>query len=64
MNEMQTNEDRVIWRAELRQHTHVCSETIRRWLRDGKLPKPDVQLSRRTMGWRLSTLRAAGLDFV
>jgi predicted DNA-binding transcriptional regulator AlpA len=40
----------------------VCSETIRRYMRDEKLPKPDVELSRRTMGWKLSTLRAAGIN--
>lgn len=54
--------DRVIWRRELQAAAHVSSETIRRWMRDAKLPAPDVDLSHRTKGWRVSTLRAAGID--
>lgn len=54
-------EDRVIWRTDLQAQMHVTSETLRRWMRDGKLPKPDVNLSRRTKGWRLSTLHNAGI---
>lgn len=55
--------DIVIWRSELREMLGgVCSETIRLWIKSGKLPPPDVKLSLRTMGWRLSTLRAAGLN--
>jgi hypothetical protein len=56
--------DRVIWRSELKKELNVCSETIRRYLRDKKLPPPDVNLSLRTKGWKLSTLRAAGIHLV
>ncbi len=57
------DQDRLILRAELTELLgQVSSETIRRWLNSGKLPPPDVDLSRRTKGWRLSTLRAAGLN--
>lgn len=56
--------DRVIWRRELQETIDVSSETVRRWLRDGKLPLPDVKLSYRTMGWRMSTLRAAGINLI
>jgi len=55
-------EDRVVWRRELQQAIQVSSETIRRWMLDGKLPEPDVNLSNRTKGWRLSTLRSAGIN--
>lgn len=55
-------EDRVIWRTDLRRQLGVSQETIRRWLKEGTLPKPDVALSRRTLGWRLSTLRQAGIN--
>jgi predicted DNA-binding transcriptional regulator AlpA len=55
-------DDRVIWRPDLQDSMHVSSETVRRWINSGKLPKPDVAMSRRTMGWRLSTLRAAGIN--
>jgi predicted DNA-binding transcriptional regulator AlpA len=60
----QAEPDRVVWRADLCNTLHVCSETIRRYMKEEKLPKPDVQLSRRTMGWKLSTLRAAGINIV
>lgn len=55
-------EDRVVWRRELQLAIKVSSETIRRWMLDGKLPEPDVNLSNRTKGWRLSTLRSAGIN--
>lgn len=60
----ETNEalDRVIWRRELQDTTKVSSETLRRWMKDGKVPKPDVHISNRTVGWRISTLRAAGIN--
>jgi predicted DNA-binding transcriptional regulator AlpA len=56
--------DRVIWRRELQAAACVSSETVRRWMRDGKLPSPDVDLSHRTRGWRVSTLRAAGINLL
>lgn len=59
---MTQEEDRVIWRRELQEATKVSSETMRRWMKSGKLPEPDVNLSNRTKGWRISTLRAAGID--
>lgn len=55
------DQDRLILRGALPAELGVSSETVRRWMRDGKLPKPDVDLSLRTRGWKLSTLRAAGL---
>ena len=54
--------DRMVTRAELAQLLGgVSSETIRRHLKAKKLPPPDVQLSRQTAAWRLSTLQAAGV---
>jgi predicted site-specific integrase-resolvase len=54
--------DRVIWRRELQNEIlHVSSETVRRLMRDGKIPPPDVALSRKIKGWRMSTLRSAGV---
>lgn len=58
---MEETEDRVIWRADLQEQMHVSSETLRRWMLAKKLPPPDVDLSRRTKGWRLSTLHRAGI---
>lgn len=55
-------EDRVIWRTELRElFGNVKSDTVRKWIKAEKLPPPDVKISQRTMGWKLSTLRQYGL---
>lgn len=62
--EPQAAPDRVIWRRELQSTMQVTSETMRRWMNNGRLPKPDVQISRRTSGWKISTLKAAGIDLV
>jgi predicted DNA-binding transcriptional regulator AlpA len=56
--------DRVIWRPDLAAMAGVTSQSIKLWIRSGKLPAPDVALSQKTMGWRLSTLRAAGVNLV
>lgn len=64
MQDKAETSDRVIWRRELQAAASVSSETIRRWMRDGKLPLPDVNLSHRTKGWRVSTLRAAGINLL
>ena len=56
------NDDRVILRRDLTTLLDVCSETVRVWLKAGKLPPPDVNLSRRVQGWRVSTLRAHGIN--
>jgi len=56
------DDDRLILRKDLPGEMRVTTETVRRWLRDGKLPEPDVNLSQRTRGWRLSTLRRAGIN--
>ena len=57
-------EERLVSRADLCKTLDVHSETIRKWLKSGKLPTPDVALSRKTLMWRLSTLRAAGINLV
>ena len=57
-------EDRVIYRRDLCAMLGIGSEALRRWVRDKKLPPPDVAITRRTVGWRLSTLQAAGIGLV
>ena len=57
-----TEQDRVIWRPDLQAACKVSSETIRRWIKAEKLPAPDVAMSRKTMGWKVSTLRSAGIN--
>ncbi len=60
MNTEQT--DRIIYRRELKSTFGVSGETIRRWMRSHRLPDPDVFISQKTLGWKVSTLRAAGID--
>lgn len=54
--------DPVIFRPELMKRLDVCSETIRRYLKAKKLPPPDVAMSARKTGWRMSTLREHGIN--
>lgn len=61
---MPETDDRMVWRKQLTETMGVCSETVRLWLKAGKLPKPDVSVSAKVMGWKLSTLRNAGFDLV
>lgn len=56
--------DRVVYRKELTELLKVSSESIRRYIKRGKLPKPDVELSKHVMGWKLSTLKSAGISLV
>lgn len=56
--------DRVIYRQDLYKEMQISSETVRRWMKSGKLPAPDVAISQKTTGWRLSTLNAAGIGIV
>lgn len=58
----QLDNDRVIWRIDFQSMMQVSGETVRRWMKAGKLPAPDVALSRKTLGWRVSTLRSAGIN--
>lgn len=56
--------DRIIFRSDLCDQLKVGSEAIRRWIKAGKLPAPDVNISLRTRAWRLSTLQAAGINLL
>ena len=55
------NYDRIIYRQDLYKMLGVTSETLRRWVKENKLPPADVSITQRTLGWRLSTLQAAGI---
>ena len=56
--------DRIIYRQDLYKLIGVTSETLRRGLKEGKIPAADIAISRRTVGWRLSTLHAAGIRLI
>jgi predicted DNA-binding transcriptional regulator AlpA len=58
------SEDRIIYRQNLYKMLGVTSETLRKWLKDQKLPPADIAISRRTVGWRLSTLPATGIKLL
>jgi len=51
----------LVWRRDLQALMKVSSETMRRWLRAGKLPEPDLNLSSHTVAWKRSTLEQAGI---
>jgi predicted DNA-binding transcriptional regulator AlpA len=55
-------DDKIVYRRDLQVTLRVSSETLRRWIKAGRLPKPDVSVSARTTGWRMSTLSAAGFS--
>jgi predicted site-specific integrase-resolvase len=55
-------DDKVIWRHDLQAMMAVSSETMRRWIKAGKLPKPDIAMTHKTMGWRVSTLHNCGIN--
>lgn len=56
--------DRLVFRDDLMTSLGVGQEALRRWIKAGKLPKPDVAITRRTMAWKLSTLQAAGIGLL
>ena len=51
----------MIHRRDLQRMLGVSAETIRRWLRSGKLPPPDVAVSHLSSYWRRETLERAGV---
>lgn len=62
---METKEDRLVFPDELKRIFKItASETIRRWIADGKLPKKDVFISRKSGAWRLSTLKNHGINLI
>lgn len=46
---------------DLRNALGISGETMRRWRRDGKLPPPDVEVSRYGVWWKVETLERAGI---
>jgi hypothetical protein len=50
----------MVRRKDLQRALDVSSETIRRWLIEGKLPPPDVAVSDQASWWHPVTLERAG----
>lgn len=59
---MSHTEDPIYTRASIMERLGVSRETIRQWIKAKKLPPPDVAISRKTTGWKRSTLAAAGVN--
>jgi predicted DNA-binding transcriptional regulator AlpA len=59
---MQAEDDPILTRADIMGRLKCSRETVRQWIKAGKLPKPDVALSIKTTGWKRSTLAAAGIN--
>lgn len=55
--------EKIIRRAELCEKLNVKTECVRRWIKAGKIPPPDIMITHRTTAWRLSTLQNAGINF-
>lgn len=55
-------DDPILTRADIMARLRCSRETVRQWLKAGKLPPPDVALSRKTTGWKRSTLAASGVN--
>jgi len=58
----QMTDDPILTRADIMARLGVSRETVRQWLKAKRLPEPDVALSRKTVGWKRSTLAAAGVN--
>lgn len=58
----QAHDDPILTRAYIMERLDKKADTVRKWIKSGKLPPPDVALSRKTMGWKRSTLVAAGIN--
>lgn len=58
---MHTTTDPLLTRAEIVARLRISSETMRRWVRDKRIPPPDVDITQKSQQWKLSTLHAAGL---
>lgn len=62
MNEPTQDPDAIIKRGDLPRLIGVCSDTVRKMIKAQRLPPFDVDLSRKTRGWRRSTLRNHGVN--
>jgi hypothetical protein len=58
---MTDENEMIIKRSDLPRLLNVSSDTVRKYIKSGKLPSYDVALSRKTSGWKRSTLVAAGV---
>lgn len=58
----QAHDDPILTRADIMARLSVSRETVRQWIKAKRLPAPDVALSRKTVGWKRSTLAAAGVN--
>lgn len=58
----QAHDDPILTRADIAARLNYSADTVRKWIKAGKLPPPDVALSRKTVGWKRSTLAAAGIN--
>ena len=52
--------DRYLTRKDIEREFGCSSSTITRWMREKRLPRPDIAPSKKTQAWKASTLRAAG----
>lgn len=56
------SDDKLLSRAELAAVLRTNSDTLGRWVRQKRVPPPDVKTTQKNQQWKVSSLRAAGLN--
>lgn len=56
-----STEDPILTRRDLQRKFEVTGDTLTRWIRQKRIPRPDIAPTRKAQQWRTSTLRAAGV---
>lgn len=57
-------DDKLLMREDLCKALSISPETLRRWMKAGAIPAPDINLSLKTQAWRKSSILAAGIGIL
>lgn len=52
----------LLKRPELVERLRINTATLGRWVREKRIPPPDINTTRKNQQWKVSSLRAAGLN--
>lgn len=55
-------DDALLKRSELVLLLRINTGTFGRWMREKRVPLPDINTTRKNQQWKVSSLRAAGLN--
>lgn len=59
-NQMNLEAD-IVFAADIKRTLNISAATLNMWLRQGRIPQPDVKITQRTRYWLRSTLVTAGV---